>query len=96
VDGSFWHGHPRAFKPGKSGEYWDKKIRRNMERDQVANAALRDMGWTVIRLWDFEIKTDVGRCVDVIAAAVSTAKQGPSTPGRSPQASPAVRPPPMP
>src|SRR5689334_12677307 len=22
VDGAFWHGHPSAYTPGKSGPYW--------------------------------------------------------------------------
>jgi DNA mismatch endonuclease (patch repair protein) len=67
VDGAFWHGHPSAFKAGKSGEYWDKKIRRNMERDRSANAALQNLGWIVLRFWDFDVQADVESCVDAIA-----------------------------
>ena len=63
VDGAFWHGHPSAFKAGKSGRYWDEKIVRNMERDRRADEALHEMGWTVIRLWDFEVRRDLETCV---------------------------------
>lgn len=63
VDGCFWHGHPDFFTLGKSGPYWDAKIERTKERDQLANQALADMGWTVLRFWDFEVETDVGDCV---------------------------------
>ena len=71
VDGAFWHGHPKAFREGKSGLYWDKKIRRNMERDKAANEALKELGWTVLRFWDFEVKQDVESCVDAIEEALA-------------------------
>ena len=70
VDGAFWHGHPSAFTPGKSGPYWDAKIRGNMERDAKHNAALRDLGWTVLRFWDFEIHRSLDQCVGAIRAAL--------------------------
>jgi DNA mismatch endonuclease (patch repair protein) len=66
VDGAFWHGHPKAFREGKSGAYWDKKIRRNMERDRAANRALEELGWSVLRFWDFEVRVDVTACADAI------------------------------
>ncbi|MHB1313816.1 MAG: very short patch repair endonuclease [Gemmatimonadaceae bacterium] len=58
VDGKFWHGHPSAYKPGQHGAYWDEKIRRNLERDRAADCALAAMGWTVLRLWDFDVRRD--------------------------------------
>jgi DNA mismatch endonuclease, patch repair protein len=72
VDGAFWHGHPSAFTRGKSGAYWDEKIARNVARDRVADRALREMGWIVIRLWDFEVGRELDRCVKVVADAVSS------------------------
>ena len=44
VDGAFWHGHPSAFTPGKSGAYWDEKIARNV-RDRADDTSLRSMEW---------------------------------------------------
>jgi DNA mismatch endonuclease (patch repair protein) len=73
VDGAFWHGHPSAFTPGKSGSYWDEKIKRNMERDRTADCALEEMGWAVIRLWDFEVKRELERCVAQIEDALLVA-----------------------
>ena len=58
VDGAFWHGHPSRHKPGRSGEYWDTKIARNQERDLQVDETLRQMGWRVIRVWDFEVMSD--------------------------------------
>ena len=73
VDGAFWHGHSSAFKPGKSGAYWDEKIPRNMERDRQADAALTSTGWRVIRFWDFEVRKDLEGCVARIQEALALA-----------------------
>src|SRR3954469_13739020 len=45
VDGAFWHGHPSRHKPGRSGDFWDKKIARNVERDRRVDAELHAAGW---------------------------------------------------
>ena len=70
VDGAFWHGHPSKYWKGRSGPYWDEKIARNKERDKRVNAELRELGWTVIRVWDFEIKDDLGSVVERISSAL--------------------------
>jgi DNA mismatch endonuclease (patch repair protein) len=64
VDGAFWHGHASRHKPGRSGAYWDEKIAKNVARDRRDDAALEALGWRVLRLWDFEVRRDLGRSVD--------------------------------
>lgn len=63
VDGAFWHGHPSKYWPGRSGSYWDAKISRNQARDRRADAELAAMGWSSLRLWDFEIEQDLAGSV---------------------------------
>jgi DNA mismatch endonuclease (patch repair protein) len=58
VDGSFWHGHPSKWQPGRWQGYWDEKIRRNIARDRAQDATLSDGGWAVLRVWDFEVEQD--------------------------------------
>jgi DNA mismatch endonuclease (patch repair protein) len=70
VDGAFWHGHPSRHKPGRSGEYWDKKISRNIERDRTVDSGLERQGWTVIRIWDFEVKRHLPEVVERILHAL--------------------------
>ena len=57
VDGCFWHGHDcRNTKPSDNKEYWDKKRERNIKRDKEVTASFEARGWTVIRIWECELK----------------------------------------
>lgn len=67
VDGAFWHGHPSRHKPGRSGEYWDKKIEQNVVRDRRVDRELLEAGWAVLRIWDFEIRGDLPAATDRVA-----------------------------
>lgn len=59
VDGCFWHGHNcRNTKPKDNYEYWDTKIKRNIQRDSIVSAYLRAKGWNVIRLWECVLKNE--------------------------------------
>lgn len=69
VDGAFWHGHPDHYH-GQSGDFWDKKIARNRERDERVNRELTELGWSVLRLWDFEIERDPAGCVLKVESAL--------------------------
>ena len=75
MDGRFWHGHPDFFTFGKSGEYGDNKIARTQERDREANERLVQLGWTVLRFWDFEVETDVADCVETIVGAIASGRE---------------------
>ena len=58
VDGEFWHGHPtRCRIPQTRRSWWSAKIEGNKHRDNVQSRALRAAGWTVVRIWQFELKT---------------------------------------
>lgn len=70
VDGAFWHGHPRFFTPGKSGEFWDRKIARNRERDKESTRLLRRAGWQVVRVWDFEVEQAPLRIASAVRSIV--------------------------
>lgn len=70
VDGAFWHGHRSAFKAGKSGRFWDRKIARNMERDKEVGVVLSRAGWAVLRFWDFQVETDPSACAEQVIRTV--------------------------
>jgi DNA mismatch endonuclease (patch repair protein) len=55
VDGCFWHGCPlHSTAPKNNAEWWAEKIAANRARDQRAAQALRESGWTVVRVWEHE------------------------------------------
>jgi DNA mismatch endonuclease, patch repair protein len=57
VDGCFWHGHDcRNTRPTSNSEYWNKKISHNMQHDYEITLYLQKLGWTVIRIWECELK----------------------------------------
>lgn len=71
-DSSFWHGkdYETKKKPQTNAEFWDKKIRRNIERDKEVDCQLRAMDWTVLRFWDDEILKNIESCVRAVEEAV--------------------------
>jgi len=70
VDGDFWHGYRFPSWEDKVSDFWKKKINRNRERDAANHRKLRQMEWTVIRLWQHEVEEDFDACIDRILAAV--------------------------
>ncbi|MVP00962.1 very short patch repair endonuclease [Paenibacillus lutrae] len=57
VDGCFWHGHNcRNTSPKENADYWDKKRKRNILHDQKITDIFEKRGWTVVRIWECELK----------------------------------------
>ena len=61
VNGCFWHKHDcsRFVWPSSNQEYWIPKIQHNVERDKKNIEALNILGWTVITVWECELKKKV-------------------------------------
>lgn len=75
-DSSFWHGRDFGKKKpvATNHQYWDAKIKRNMERDKEVNQHLRAAGWTVLRFWDIDINKNLDECINTIIEAVLESK----------------------
>jgi len=57
VDGCFWHGHDcRNTRPDDNAEYWKKKRTHNIEHDKAVTELFESRGWTVVRIWECELK----------------------------------------
>lgn len=71
-DSSFWHGRNYETKKpvDTNHEYWDKKIRRNMQRDIEVNQEYQKLGWTVLRFWDADINKHLDECVAAVKKAI--------------------------
>jgi DNA mismatch endonuclease (patch repair protein) len=72
VDGCFWHGCPthRRKTPwiGPNAALWEEKMTRNAERDERSTRLAVEYGWTVLRLWECEIRDDAAGAADRILA----------------------------
>lgn len=70
IDGCYWHGCPEhGTQPRRNGEYWSDKLRRNVERDGLVDAALAAEGWTSLRHWEHESPAAVAQLVvDIVAS----------------------------
>ena len=59
IHGCFWHGHENceaAKLPASNIDYWTKKVSSNVTRDLHNRKILRELGWSVIVLWECELK----------------------------------------
>lgn len=78
VDGCFWHCCPEhGTRPGRNASYWTTKLANNVERDQRVTRALRERGWTVVRLWEHQTVGDA--CEEVWRAIEVARQQQPAT-----------------
>jgi DNA mismatch endonuclease (patch repair protein) len=65
VHGCFWHRHlgcRNATTPSTRREFWRAKFDGNVSRDTRNQAALGAAGWTVLIVWECELKSDA-ECV---------------------------------
>lgn len=73
-DGDFWHGHNWAIRGYGSledelcrySQYWADKIRRNIGRDREVTEKLEAEGWTVLRIWESDIKKDLTKSANLV------------------------------
>ena len=63
VHGCFWHQHGchRSKRPTSNRDYWDRKLDGNLARDTQNQARLRELGWTVMTIWECSLQHDTER-----------------------------------
>jgi DNA mismatch endonuclease (patch repair protein) len=73
VDGCFWHGCPRHYsRPRSRQEFWDAKLAYNRARRIEVKEALS--GWTVIEVWECEVRSDAATPAARIAVCLAPVK----------------------
>ena len=76
VHGCFWHGHKDCKNytvPKTNTDFWTAKIARNQERDQDTWRQLEAKGWSVIIVWECELKK--GRLQETVRATASAIRR---------------------
>jgi DNA mismatch endonuclease (patch repair protein) len=59
IHGCFWHLHKNcraARRPSSNVEYWELKLKRNVERDKKNRKKLKALGWNTLVVWECELK----------------------------------------
>lgn len=59
VNGCFWHMHEGCeyfVWPKDNAEFWRNKLLRNKERDVEKIEQLKKLGWTVLIVWECQLK----------------------------------------
>lgn len=74
VHGCFWHGHKDCkyyTVPKTNTEFWMAKVARNQERDQEVWRKLEAKGWSVIIVWECQLKkANFEETADRVAAEI--------------------------
>ncbi len=69
VDSEFWHGkdwEKKRHDLKTNIEFWQKKIEKNIARDEIVNKRLINDGWTVLRFWGKDIEKQLDNCVKIV------------------------------
>lgn len=72
VDGCFWHGcptHGAAVFRGPNAARWAEKIETNRARDRRNTEAAEAVGWTVVRVWECEVRASTEEAAFKVAVA---------------------------
>ena len=59
IHGCFWHGHDCKVgrrEPKSNRDYWLPKIERNRRRDAAHQVELARLGWSVLTVWECELR----------------------------------------
>lgn len=75
VDGDFWHGYQSNLRQPKTNPgFWGPKIERNKQRDRFVNQTLTEMGYTVMRFWEHEVKQNLDACINQVMLYIEAAR----------------------
>ena len=67
VHGCFWHRHSGCrytTTPATRRDFWQAKFDANVARDKRTTAALRRLGWSVLTVWECQLKKDPQKVAD--------------------------------
>ena len=59
VNGCYWHQHQGcklASKPKSNSDFWEKKFKQNIERDNKVKKILLNKGWNIGIIWECSVR----------------------------------------
>jgi DNA mismatch endonuclease (patch repair protein) len=79
IDCEFWHGYnweQKKIKIKANRDFWIPKIERNIQRDNLNNIKLEEMGYKVYRFWEQDIKKNLENSVNKIIKHIQEKSAG--------------------
>lgn len=71
VDGCFWHGCPRHYRPPASRRaFWAGKLAYNRDLRFRVRARLKAERWKLVEVWECDLKANPSRAATSIAALI--------------------------
>lgn len=76
VRGCYWHAcEEHGTRPRANAEWWEEKLRRNVERDRETERMLGEAGWHVIVVWEHEVAADAADAIEKVVRARRDARR---------------------
>src|SRR6478736_10525923 len=78
IDGCFWHGCPRCYRPPRrNSAFWRDKIVSNKARDRRITARLRSEDWVVVRIWECRVdsRSSLRRLQEALVARLKLSRK---------------------
>ena len=75
LDGCFWHGHncSRNLSPKTNIKLWREKLKKVKDRDLAVNRYLTNLHWSVIRIWECELKINAYNIIASLRGSINSA-----------------------
>ncbi|WHX41180.1 very short patch repair endonuclease [Mesobacillus sp. AQ2] len=75
IDSCFWHACPlHGNMPKTNTDFWKKKLERNTNRDKEITDYYIKNGWSVMRIWEHEVKKDFNKVIENIISFIGDKK----------------------
>lgn len=75
IDSCFWHYCPvHGRVPKTNEEFWENKLKRNVEHDEEVTRHYIEDGWNIVRIWEHELKAHFDIQVEAIQEFVERNK----------------------
>lgn len=76
IDSCFFHCCPlHGNMPKNNRDYWERKLKRNIERDVEISSWYISNNWNILRLWEHEFKPDFVLTLDRIISFIEDSKK---------------------
>jgi DNA mismatch endonuclease, patch repair protein len=68
INGCFWHHCEKCYPdiPKTNVDFWTNKFTKNKERDNLKNQQLKSINWSVITIWECDIKNNLLSNVEMV------------------------------